>query len=361
MKNAKNVLNYVYGSGAIHNLASILQNRLNSRTGRVVYFVDEFFQSGSLVTSLPCSQSGEKEIVFVSTTREPTTDLVDQLCTGLMTGNASLPEVVVGIGGGSVLDVTKAVANLLTNGGQAHEYQGWDLVRVPAVYKIGIPTLSGTGAEASRTCVLTNPHTGVKLGMNSDHSVFDQLLLDPDLTATVPRNQYFFSGMDTYLHCIESLAGRHRHAVADAFSAQALALIDRVFNSGDMMQAENRGNLMVASYLGGCAIANSLVGVLHPFSAGLSVVLGMHHGVANCVAMQAMTPFYPEEVQVFQAMAARQGMIIPGGFGHTLTDTQHDQLYQSTVVHEKPLANALGDDFRTILTRERVRTLFASL
>ena len=120
--------------------------------------------------------------------------------------------------------------------------------------KIGIPTLSGTGAEATRTCVMTNPESGVKLGMNSDFSVFDEVILDPVLTATVPREQYFFSGMDAYVHCIESLAGRYRHPVGDTYSQSVVGICKEVFTHDEMMSEENRSKLMVASYLGGSAI-----------------------------------------------------------------------------------------------------------
>ena len=85
------------------------------------------------------------------------------------------------MGGGIAIDVAKAISNLLTNSGSAADYQGWDLVKHPGVFKIGIPTLSGTGAEATRTCVLTNKENGLKLGMNSDFTVYDQVILDPNL------------------------------------------------------------------------------------------------------------------------------------------------------------------------------------
>ena len=95
------------------------------------------------------------------------------------------------MGGGTTMDVAKAVSNLLTNGGKAEDYQGWDLVSLPGIFKIAIPTISGTGAEATRTCVMTNTKTGLKLGMNSDHTVFDQIIMDPLLTATVPKGPIF--------------------------------------------------------------------------------------------------------------------------------------------------------------------------
>ena len=268
------------------------------------------------------------------------------------------PCAIVGIGGGITMDVAKAVSNLLTNGGQAEDYQGWDLVRVPGVFKVAVPTLSGTGAESTRTCVMTNKANGLKLGMNSDFTVFDQIILDPDLTATVPRNQYFYTGMDAYIHCMESLTGSYRNAIGDAYSDQTVKLCREVFKSDDMMSDENRSKLMVASYLGGCAIATSYVGVLHPFSAGLSVVLGLHHCVANCITMRAMEEFYPEGYREFWQMAERQGVTIPEGICLDLTDQQFDRLYASTVIHEKPLTNALGDKYKDILTYEKVKELF---
>ena len=111
--------------------------------------------------------------------------------------------------------------------------------------------------------------------MNSDFTVYDQILMDPSLTVTVPRNQYFYTGMDAYIHSFEALSGSYRNPIGDAFSNQTISLCKDVFSTGDMMEASKREKLMVASYLGGCAIATSYVGVVHPLPAGLSVVLGL--------------------------------------------------------------------------------------
>ena len=95
--------------------------------------------------------------------------------------------------------------------------------------------------------------------------------MDPELTRTVPRDQYFYTGMDAYIHCIEALSGRYRNAVGDAFSEEAIRLCREVFFSDDMMSDNGRRKMMVASYLGGCAIAMSYVGLVHPFSAALNI------------------------------------------------------------------------------------------
>ena len=295
---------------------------------------------------------------YVDATDEPTTDGIDAITSelrGLLTG---LPATIVGFGGGTTMDTAKAVANLLTNTGGAADYQGWDLVKVAAVHKIAVPTISGTGSEATRTCVMTNTKTGLKLGMNSDYTIFDQMVLDPDLTASVPRDQYFYTGMDAYIHCIEALAGSYRNAVGDAYSRETVNLCRQVFLADDMMSAEAREQLMVASYLGGCAIATSYVGLVHPFSAGLSVVLGLHHCIANCIALNALGEFYPAEHAEFQTMMNKQKVSLPVGVCANLSDEQYQRLVAATVVHAKPLTNALGPNFRDVLTDERVTEIF---
>ncbi|MBN2782744.1 MAG: iron-containing alcohol dehydrogenase [Campylobacterales bacterium] len=355
MNNSKNVQRYMFGMGAIENLKVVL-NDLECSNKYVIYFIDSYFKNLDLINKLPINEMDE--IFFVQTKDEPKTEFINNFRDALFKKNKQNPKAIVSIGGGCTLDTGKAVANLLTNDGDAEDYQGWDLVKNRAVYKIGVPTISGTGAEASRTCVMTNPKNGLKLGMNSDFTIYDQLILDPDLTKSVPREQYFFTGMDTYLHCIESLNGNYRNAIGDAYSHQAISLCREVFNRDDMMSDKNREKLMVASYLGGCAIANSYVGIIHPFSAGLSVVLDTHHCIGNCITMNAMEEFYPKEYIEFMQMAQKQNINIPKGIASNLDDAAYKKLYGATVIHEKPLSNALGDDYRNILTLEKVTEIF---
>jgi 3-deoxy-alpha-D-manno-octulosonate 8-oxidase len=358
-RNVREIPRYVFAPGAVSELASLLDERrrsLGNTAGQgAVILIDEFFsRSGALAI-------GERpgDIVrFVATTDEPTTDGIDSLMADLRGAGMTMPEAIVGIGGGITLDTAKAVANLFTNPGSAASYQGWDLVKNPGIYKIAVPTISGTGAESSRTCVMTNSATGLKLGMNSDFTLFDQLIMDPDLSATVERNQYFYTGMDTYVHSLESLAGRYRNPIGDALSDTAIRICRDVFLDGDMMSAAKRSELMVASYLGGRAIATSFVGVVHPVSAALSVVLGTHHCLANCITMTVMDDFYPEECKEFRSMVDTQGVTIPSIDGRSLSDDQCSRMCAATYLHQKPLANALGPDFMDVLPPERLTELF---
>jgi len=354
MRNNKTVHHYYFGNESSKKLKALLKQR----PGRHVFFIDHYFKNS---TSSFFDFKNEPLVYFINTENEITTDDVDIFVQKIKLEIYDMPVAIIGIGGGSTLDMTKAVANLLTNPGKAEKYQGWDLVKQPGVYKIGIPTLSGTGAESSRTCVMINPSNGLKLGMNSNYTIFDQLILDPCLTKTVPRDQYFYTGMDTYIHCFESLKGKYRQFVSDAYSREAMTLCLEVFEGENMMSDENREKLMIASYFGGLSIANSYVGMVHPFSAGLSVVLGIHHCEANCIAMNAMEEFYPEEYENFWSLANIQNINIKNKVCKNLTEDQYLKLYESTIIHEIPFKNALGDDFKSILTLEKTIDIFKKM
>ena len=125
------------------------------------------------------------------------------------------------------MDIAKAVSLMMTNPGSAADYQGWDLVKFPGVYKVGIPTLSGTGAEVSRTTVLSGPTR--KLGMNSDFTPFNQIVLDPLLIKEVPHDQCFYTGMDCYIHCIESLNGTYLNEFSKSYGEKALDYAEKCF------------------------------------------------------------------------------------------------------------------------------------
>jgi len=360
VRSVTNVKKLSFGFGSISNLRGIVERRaIDQKTGSV-FLIDQFlYRTRSFLESLPIGT--EDHVIEVPTEKEPTTCLVDRFTKEVSDSFDNNPSSVVGIGGGSTLDCAKAVSNLLTNQGKAADYQGWDLVRNNGVYKVGVPTLSGTGAEATRTCVMTNPESGIKLGMNSDFSVFDEVILDPALTVTVSKEQYFVSGMDAFIHCIESLGGNYRHPIGDAHSNSVVQLCKEVFLSDQMMSEENRSKLMVASYLGGSAIGMTLVGLVHPLSAGLSVVLGTRHCISNCIVMQAMEDYYPQAYRDFMKMVEKQGIEIPTGVCDNLSDQEFKALYDATVVHSKPLENSLGSDYREILSEGVVRDLFEKM
>jgi 3-deoxy-alpha-D-manno-octulosonate 8-oxidase len=356
-RNFKMVSYVVYGRGCFDQLSEILQPHRNN--GPIIFLVDHFFdsKSGHWLTSRVPSLANDK-IIFADVTSEPKTSYVDKLAAGLKEEFGTVGGIV-GIGGGSTMDLAKAVSLMMTNPGSSADYQGWDLVKNAGVYKAGIPTLSGTGAEVSRTCVLTGPKK--KLGMNSDFTPFDQIILDPQLIANVPADQRFYTGMDCYIHCIESLQGSFLNAFSKSYGEKALELCQNIFLKKDQWDPESDESLMMASYAGGMSIAYSQVGVAHAVSYGLSYLLGTKHGIGNCIVMNHLEEFYPEAVEEFKAMVAKNNINIPKGICSNLSDDDFDTMINVSLGMKPLWENALGTDWEKIMTREKLRALFEKL
>jgi 3-deoxy-alpha-D-manno-octulosonate 8-oxidase len=294
----------------------------------------------------------------VDVTQEPKTKQVDALAAEL---KAEFGEVsgIIGIGGGSAMDLAKAVSLMMTNPGSSADYQGWDLVKVPGVFKVGIPTLSGTGAEVSRTTVLTGPTR--KLGMNSDFTPFNQIVLDPELTKNAPANQRFYTGMDCYIHCIESLEGTYLNEFSKSYGEKALDLCRKIYVEKTGWDEQSDEQLMMASYAGGMSIAYSQVGVAHAVSYGLSYLLGTKHGIGNCIVMNHLEEYYPAGVEEFKFMVEKNKIEIPVGICANLTETQFDEMINISLSLKPLWENALGSNWESIMTREKLRALYAKL
>ena len=354
-RNFKMIGYVVFGRGAFNQLDEILQP--NRKGGApMIFLMDHFFEGKPLAQRVPAK--GNDRIIYVDVTYEPKTTYVDSIATQLKEEFGTVSGVI-GIGGGSAMDLAKAVSLMMNNPGSSADYQGWDLVKNPGVYKVGIPTLSGTGAEVSRTTVLTGPTK--KLGMNSDFTPFDQIVLDPELTANVPANQRFYTGMDCYIHCIESLTGTYLNEFSKSYGEKALQLCREVYVNKTNWDEESDDKLMMASYAGGMSIAYSQVGVAHAVSYGLSYLLGTKHGIGNCIVFNHLEEFYPEGVKEFKYMVEKNKVEIPKNICANLTDEEFDKMIDVSLGMKPLWENALGKDWEKQMDRKRLRRLYKLL
>jgi 3-deoxy-alpha-D-manno-octulosonate 8-oxidase len=354
-RNFKMVDYVVYGRGSFNQLDEILAP--NRKGGApMIFLVDHFFEGKPLKQRIPLT--GKDKIVFADVTHEPKTGQVDALAASLREEFGTVSGII-GIGGGSTMDLAKAVALMMTNPGSSADYQGWDLVKQAGVYKVGIPTLSGTGAEVSRTTVLTGPVR--KLGMNSDFTPFNQIVLDPDLAKDAPANQRFYTGMDCYIHCIESLEGTYLNEFSKSYGEKALDLCRKVFVEKNTWDDECDEQLMMASFAGGMSIAYSQVGVAHAVSYGLSYLLGTKHGIGNCIVMNHLEEYYPAGVKEFKFMVEKNNIDIPVGICAGLSDQDFNTMIDISLSLKPLWENALGKDWETIMTRQKLRALYEKL
>jgi 3-deoxy-alpha-D-manno-octulosonate 8-oxidase len=351
MKITRLIPRVLFGEGGFSRLNEFIDALFPDNKRYVLYVVDSVHQETGLRERLrPASHDLVME--FNASLHEPKTSDVDALCEAVRKQKGDeLPRVVVGIGGGGTMDVAKAVSIMLTNPGSSADYQGWDLVKNGAVPKIAVPSLSGTGAEATRTAVLLGPIK--KLGINSDFSIYDAAILDPVLLKTVPGDQEFYTGMDNFIHSVESLNGSAMNAMGKPFAIQAKVATENFF-----LKEKNYEEIMVGSLLGGCSIANSSVGICHALSYGIAFVLGYRHGIANSIVFNQLQEFYGDDVLKFRQMVKKQNLELPAGVTRDVTMEQLEKMIQLTYMLERDLISALGPDFKNILTPEKISELY---
>ena len=214
-------------------------------------------------------------------TGEPTTDIVT---VGLQRAHDNACDIVIGIGGGSVLDTAKAIAALMTNTGEILDYlevigKGRALIR-PAAPCIAIPTTAGTGAEVTRNAVLTSPTHGVKVSLRSPWLLPRLALIDPELTISLPPDLTATTGMDALTQLIEPFVCTRATPLTDAICRLGLPLIARSLRSACAQQTniEARTNMSLASLCGGLALANAGLGAVHGLAAPMGGMFTAPHG-----------------------------------------------------------------------------------
>ncbi|MDQ1266498.1 MAG: 3-deoxy-alpha-D-manno-octulosonate 8-oxidase [Bacteroidota bacterium] len=352
-RNNKLVSKIIYGRGTFNQLDEIMKERRTDESSFIVYIVDEVFREKELFQRIALKDNDL--LLWANVETEPKTIYIDELTNIVKNYNAQLPVGVIGMGGGSTMDIAKAVSLMLTNSGSAADYQGWDLIKNPAVYHVGVPTLSGTGAEVSRTAVLTGPVK--KLGINSDFTLFDQIILDPDLISDAPDEQRFYTAMDCYVHCGESLTGTFINEFARAYSDKALTLLQEIF-SGNISREKADEKLMIASMFGGFSIAYSQVGVCHALSYGLSYVLGYRHGIGNCIVFNSLDDYYDKYVDEFRQMLIRNNITLPSNICRDISEEQMEKMIDVSLVLEPLWENALGKNWKDKINRNKIKDLY---
>ena len=356
-KNFPLVSKVVFGRGSLGQLSEILEPKRKNEKAPFIYLIDDVFEKNHNILS-NISLSYDDYIIFISSKFEPKTSQVDDLVEDIILKTKSLPSGIIGIGGGTLMDLSKAVSLMLTNNGSSEDYQGWDLIKNPAVYHVGIPTISGTGAEVSRTTVLNG--SKMKLGINSDFTPFDQVILDPELTNGVSKDQWFYTGMDCFIHCVESLNGNFINTFSKSYGEMAYELCKDVFVN-DMNVSEMQNKLMMASWHGGMSIAFSQVGIVHALSYGLSYVLGIKHGLGNCIVFNQLDEFYCDDIMLFRKMMKKHDIILPVEICKNITQEQLDEMIDISFKLDLLWENAIGENWKNLITRDYVKSLYKKM
>jgi alcohol dehydrogenase class IV len=196
-------------------------------------------------------------------------------------------DLLIALGGGSVLDTAKAMNLLLTEGGALLDYEGAGLLSRPLRPLIAIPTTAGTGSEVTIAAVIRDEAQGLKLEFNSPFLMPDVAILDPELTLSLPPVLTAATGMDALTHAIEAYVSTGAQPVSDALAIGAIKMI-----AGNLRQAvqhgddlEARSNMLLASTMAGIAFSNTLLGIVHAMAHPCGGRHEIPHGIANSILL----------------------------------------------------------------------------
>ncbi len=279
----------VFGVGSIGSLGAELQ-RVGA--GRVAVITDAGIVGAGIhrlaVDAL--EKEGLEAAVFEGVEPDPRIDIANQAADFVREQGA---DAVVGLGGGSSMDIAKAAAVIRTNPDPIETYRGVNLVPKPGLPTVLVPTTAGTGSEVTSIAVLSDTVNKVKVGVVSEHMFARCALLDPALTVKLPPRVTASTGLDALIHAIESYVGRQASFMTEPLALAAIELVAenlrKAYACGEDLDA--RTGMLRASLLAGMAFANTQTGAAHACALALGGAFHVPHGIATSLMLPAVMRF----------------------------------------------------------------------
>jgi len=301
----------IFGNGSLLSLASHVKEH-HAENPLVV--IDKNLAKTDLLEKVAnvLIPAGIKFTVYDKVEAEPPIELADE---GARIAVKNKCDIVIGIGGGSAMDVAKAIAVIATNKGAAADFLGLNKVPKPGLPKIMIPTTAGTGSEVTFTAVFLRKNLKKKEGMNSPYLYPELALLDPELTLSLPPVPTAHTGLDALCHAIESYTSVNSSPVSEMFSLEAIALIAENLRAcvHDGKNIVARERMLLGSLYAGIGLANAGVTAVHSLSYPLGGKYGVGHGLANTMLLPAVMAFnIPAALEKFTDVAEAMGENVEG-------------------------------------------------
>lgn len=230
-------------------------------------------------------KQGIRHNVSTNVAQEAPVENVEKVFKDFQNSNS---DSVIAIGGGSVIDLAKAVALLATNGGNIENYYGLFTVPKPTAPKILVPTTAGAGSEATNIAVLGNKETKSKKGIVSHYLFADWAIVDPELTYSMPRDVTLSTGLDAFCQCLEGFTSKSASPLVDMYALRGMDIISK--NLPNSLKGENdaRDSVSLGAYLSGVVIAggNSGTNIGHAIGNTLGGLYGIPHGLAVTTVLE---------------------------------------------------------------------------
>lgn len=207
-------------------------------------------------------------------------------------------EVLVSLGGGSVIDTAKGMCIVMKEGGSLRDFEGMQMLTRPQIPHVAIPTTSGTGSEVTSGAVVLDKKQGQKIIIFEYFNTPRTAILDPHMTENLPADLTATTGMDAMTHAVESYVAQARNPISDAAALHAIKLIVKYLpaafaNGADLVA---RGQMQIAALLAGWAFSNAMVGLVHAMAHSLGAVCRIPHGLANGILLPHVMRYNLDEI-----------------------------------------------------------------
>lgn len=295
----------IFGSGSISELGQIVKEKLRSL--RPFLVTDRGINEAGILKLMPTQLAGIP--VFDEVEQNPKQTTVDR---GGEVARRAKPDLIIGLGGGSVLDAAKAIALLSTNPGRIEDYEGRERYKIAPLPMLAIPTTCGTGSEVTWVSVITHTGRRFKMSIKGPLMYPAAALVDPDLLTTLPPNLVASTGLDALTHALEAHTAKQASFITDILALEALRLIFRTLPQAYQdikANREAREGLMMGSLLAGMAFGNSDVGAVHCLAESVGSLYDTPHGVANAVFLPYVMEYNLEAaMENYAGIAAAVGI-----------------------------------------------------
>ncbi|MCG7334729.1 iron-containing alcohol dehydrogenase [Sporosarcina sp. ACRSM] len=301
----------ITGSGSI---AQIGEQAKKLNASKIIIVTDKVIrQTGLLSKVLEPLKAAEIEVDLIDdVVPEPPFENLEEMIIKI---EGKGYDLLVGVGGGSALDITKVLSIMLTNKGDIRDKVGIEKVEKPGVPTILVPTTAGTGSEVTFNAIFTDTRDQVKKGIVSPYLLPKVAIVDPELTLTVPPAVTAATGMDALVHAVESYTAIRADELTDGIALQAIKLISRslrtaVYNGKDLKARED---MVMGSLLAGISLGNAGVGAVHALAYPLGGKYKVPHGVANSLLLPFVMKYNAvADLEKFAEVAKAMGENVNG-------------------------------------------------
>lgn len=288
---------------------TIIDKILSLSAKKIFIVTDKIIEKACILNNFEkaLSKSNIEFTIYDGVLGEPTTDYVEE---GLKKYKKNGSDIIIAIGGGSIIDTAKAISVMTSNPGTISRYKGLGKIKRKGAPVIAIPTTAGTGSEVTPYTIITDTKSNVKMLIGSEHIIPEIAIVDSTLTLSCPKELSASVGIDALTHAIEAFVSVKANPFSDLFALKAIELISTNLKTSinDVKNIQARKKVMLGATMAGIAFGNSSVALVHGMSRPLGAYFHIPHGLSNAILLAVVMEYsYNGNISKYADIAVAMG------------------------------------------------------